>query len=163
MTEDELATIEMRATKASDGEWGVLRDDIGIVEGDEETGQWVSEVFATLPTGHVVNREANAAFILRSRADVIALVAEVRRLTAELSHAGQPRYSGDASVAVDAINAAFNRGAEAMREAAAKACDDIAAEWLSKPSDQYSNDECFAADNAASGAALAIRALKVAP
>jgi len=54
--------------------------------------------------------------------DVPALLAEVRRLTAELSYAGRPRYSGDTSVAVEAIDAAFTRGVEAMREAATKAC-----------------------------------------
>ena len=59
--------------------------------------------------------------------DVPALLAEVRRLTAELSYAGRPRYSGDASVAVEAIDAAFTRGVEAMREAAAKACE---SHWL---------------------------------
>lgn len=52
--------------------------------------------------------------------DVAALVAEVRRLKSELAHAGRPRYSGDASVMVDAIDAAFNRGVEAMSSQVAR-------------------------------------------
>lgn len=94
--------------------------------------------------------------------DVPALVAEVRRLTAELSHAGQPRYSGDASVAVDAINAAFNRGVEAMREAAAN---------LATTTARGSEAALYHAECEASGSqwsmggfmASRIRALKVAP
>ena len=82
------------------------------------------------------------------RIDVVALVAEVRRLTAELAHAGRPRYSGDASVVVDAIDAAFTRGVEVTREACADLCD-------ARAVDEGSNALQFAAN--------AIRALKVAP
>ena len=120
MTEDELATIEARANASQPEPWWVV-----TVGKDHDDGpshiimsEYVSitEAFA----GGEIPQAVDAEFMAKARTDVPALVAEVRRLTAELSCAGRPRYSGDASVAVEAIDAAFTRGVEAMREAAAK-------------------------------------------
>ncbi len=110
MTEDELATIEAMPVPvhhqcAECSALATLRcEECGSAVCAEHTddghgGRWVT-----------IERNDTTARV--------ALVAEVRRLTAELSYAGRPRYSGDASVAVEAIDAAFNRGVEAMREAA---------------------------------------------
>lgn len=83
----DLDAIEATATNASSGEWGVLRDDVGVIEGDEETGPYISEVFATLPTGYVVNRKANAAFLVRARTDVLALLRALRERDAVIATA----------------------------------------------------------------------------
>jgi hypothetical protein len=99
--------------------------------------------------------EALRAEVARLQDERDATIAEVRRLTAELSNAGRPRYSGDASVAVEDIDAAFNRGVEAMREAAAKACE---SHWLGgdrEPARETSRVLAVVATD--------IRALKVAP
>lgn len=99
MTEDELATIEARANASQPGPWWVV-----TVGKDHDDGpshivmsKYVSitEAFA----GGEIPQSVDAEFMAKARADVPALVAEVRRLTAER-------------------DAAFNRGVEAMREAA---------------------------------------------
>ena len=134
MTDDELAAIDARARRR--------RIDVPLPRctHDEERGHapWCQDCDRDR------QERIGPTFETHGRADVVALIAEVWRLRNER-------------------DAAFNRGVEAMREAAAKVCDRTAAEWMEKPSTQYSNDECFAADNAASGAAFEIRALKVTP
>ena len=100
MTEDELATIEARANASQPGPWWVV-----TVGKDHDDGpshiimsEYVSitEAFAGGEIPHAVDAE----FMANARTDVVALVAEVRRLTAER-------------------DAAFTRGVEAMRDAAA--------------------------------------------
>ena len=99
MTEDELATIEARANAAQPGPWWVV-----VVGKNHDDGpshiimsEYVSitEAFA----GGEIPQAVDAEFMAKARTDVPALVAEVRRLTAER-------------------DAAFNCGVEAMREAA---------------------------------------------
>jgi len=101
--------------------------------------------------------------------DVAALVAEVRRLKSELAHAGRPRYSGDASVVVDAIDAAFNRGVDAMREAAAKVAAECASERGHTQATMFATgrpDDAFVVGikgGEASRIEALIRAIKVTP
>ena len=122
MTPEELATIEARANEAQPGPWWVVT--VGKNHDDGPSHVIMSEHVSITEAfaGGEIPQATDAAFMAKSRTDVPALLAEVRRLTAELSYAGRPRYSGDASVAVEAIDAAFTRGVEAMREAATKAC-----------------------------------------
>lgn len=127
MTPEELATIEARANEAQPGPWWVVT--VGKNHDDGPSHVIMSEHVSITEAfaGGEIPQATDAAFMAKSRTDVPDLIAEVRRLTAELSYAGRPRYSGDASVAVEAIDAAFTRGVEAMREAAAKACE---SHWL---------------------------------
>ena len=121
MTPEELATIEARANEAQPGPWWVVT--VGKNHDDGPSHVIMSEHVSITEAfaGGEIPQATDAAFMAKSRSDVPDLIAEVRRLTAELSYAGRPRYSGDASVAVEAIDAAFTRGVEAMREAATKA------------------------------------------
>ena len=123
MTPEELATIEARANEAQPGPWWVVT--VGKNHDDGPSHVIMSEHVSITEAfaGGEIPQATDAAFMAKSRTDVPDLIAEVRRLTAELSYAGRPRYSGDASVAVEAIDAAFTRGVEAMREAATKACE----------------------------------------
>lgn len=85
-------------------------------------------------------------FERRGRFDVLALVAEVRRLTAERDEV-------------------FTRGVEAMREAAAKACNDRAAELDEGVSDDEAetDEEGYGRFQEALALEAMIRALKVSP
>lgn len=86
MSEDELATIEARANAASPEPWAMAVDDDGClcVRIGQSPGYtdvlYMGDLEVTLPTDH-----ANADFIAAARADVPALVAEVRRLRAGLT------------------------------------------------------------------------------
>ena len=132
LTAEDLSVIEVRANAATGGEWVAyepteFRGDIRIAKAFDEypDGRQKNTYVGRLVESHVGHekpRREDGEFIAAARTDVPDLIAEVRRLTAELSYAGRPRYSGDASVAVEAIDAAFTRGVEAMREAATKAC-----------------------------------------
>jgi hypothetical protein len=89
MTEEELKTIEARASAASPGPW--MRNgktDAGwrIDDSDpEKVGMWM----LLNPVG-IVPKDANADFIAEAREDVPRLVAEIRRLKAELIKAYEP-------------------------------------------------------------------------
>lgn len=155
MTPEELATIEARANEAQPGPWWVVT--VGKNHDDGPSHVIMSEHVSITEAfaGGEIPQATDAAFMAKSRTDVPDLIAEVRRLTAELSYAGRPRYSGDASVAVEAIDAAFTRGVEAMREAAAKACEN---HWLGgdrEPARETSRVLAVVATD--------IRALKVSP
>lgn len=91
MTEDELSAIEARAQAATEGPWeagpnGMARpwEANGIVvrpAGEFPYGEWIGD----FGRRGDMDRIANAKFIAHARADVPALVAEVRRLTDEFA------------------------------------------------------------------------------
>lgn len=81
MTEQELAEITERASKATPGPWWHKDGWEGAMPGDE----WY--VYQEQPLGEIIccpcrsnPSEANAEFIAHAREDIPALLAEVRRL-----------------------------------------------------------------------------------
>jgi outer membrane murein-binding lipoprotein Lpp len=136
MTPEELATIEARANEAQPGPWWVVT--VGKNHDDGPSHVIMSEHVSITEAfaGGEIPQATDAAFMAKSRTDVPDLIAEVRRLTAER-------------------DAAFARGVEAMREAAAKACE---SHWLGgdrEPARETSRVLAVVATD--------IRALKVAP
>ncbi|HEY9372822.1 hypothetical protein [Streptomyces sp.] len=83
-TDQQLNDIEARATAATDGPW--CTDSWEIYQGTEyEPGLslWTGETCRG--TGSLEQDRADAAFVAHARTDVPALLAEVRRLRAELA------------------------------------------------------------------------------
>ncbi len=81
MNEQELEQIEARAAKATPGPWEV-DNDLSVYTKDGGHGTpWT--LFDTV--GNEGEDNPNADFIAHAREDIPALIAEVRRLTAELT------------------------------------------------------------------------------
>lgn len=87
MTDEELAEIEARAAKATPGPWVVAPWDgdegnvrLTVTVGPDAGGWMVADGDWHGPGDAPHDREANAAFMAAARADVPALLAEVRRL-----------------------------------------------------------------------------------
>lgn len=85
MTEAELSAIEARVNAATPGPWNVIEEnDVG--PNDEGYWAWleVGPAKVDMPTGgpekEKKQAESDAEFIAHARADVPALIAEVRRL-----------------------------------------------------------------------------------
>ena len=83
MTEDELATIDARATEATPGPWSYPGDPWTFVH--DASGRSLLDLDE--PRGFE-QTQRDAAFIAASREDVPALVAEVRRLREALAWYG---------------------------------------------------------------------------
>ena len=79
MTEQELTAIEERATAATMGPWDGTKNS-GVVS--KHTRDHVFETGCGCCTDKALSAE-DAAFIAAARVDVPALIAEVRKLTAE--------------------------------------------------------------------------------
>lgn len=92
MTEEDLATIEARAERATAGPWEASANYlIG--------GWWVQDPVAKDREGEVLDggSEADCVFVAHARSDVPALVAEVRRLRAALTRSEQA-HAADAEM-----------------------------------------------------------------
>lgn len=121
MPDIDLDAIEARANAATAGPW--CTDDWEIFQGTEyEPGisLWIGETCRG--TSDLEQDRADATFVAHARTDVPALVAEVRRLRAELaSDRAEPRdtsvFTAPAVVATLVTAGAENRAA-ALREAA---------------------------------------------
>ena len=102
MTDEELREIEARAEAATPEPWregNTGRDDPGWVELDagEDEGTGIAQVVNGSGTGRIArarwswisddDTRANTSFIAHARADVPALIAEVRRLQSALATA----------------------------------------------------------------------------
>lgn len=82
LTDDELAAIEARAAAATPGEWHFYPAD--PLDRAEVFVREPLTLVAQCPRAHG-HGDANAAFIARARTDVVALLAEIRRLRAGLT------------------------------------------------------------------------------
>lgn len=84
MTNEELDAIESRASAAIPGHW--TAGEIGVVTTDAKVSERYDQVASVLPIcdrkGHCY-QDDTTRFIAHARADVPALIAEVRRLRAE--------------------------------------------------------------------------------
>ena len=100
MTEWELAEIEARAQAATVGPWETKRaaigTDVGIVAAIHGSRHVLAEVWSQVDALPPDEQRAfsDARFIAHARADVPKLVAEVRRLRAELER-GSDGQSGE--------------------------------------------------------------------
>ena len=83
MTEEELTAIEARAAAATVGPWRHDTDG-GAIGAVEAGGMALAQVQQRVPRDNA-RRDLDAAFIAAARADVPALVAEVRRLRTEVA------------------------------------------------------------------------------
>ena len=88
MNEQELQAIEERANAATLGEWGTVRasNDVRIWRDDCIVAIF-PDAMPYYTTAH--NADADAAFCVTARADVPALIAEVRSLRAKLDAVGE--------------------------------------------------------------------------
>lgn len=99
MRESELAAIEARAQAAAPGPWAWARD-YGMSDGRhwcleqpgnrEYTASWALVLMSTQPTGideQPFDQHPDLQFVAHARADIPALVAEVRRLRELLQRA----------------------------------------------------------------------------
>lgn len=89
MTEEELKVIEARAAAAAPGPWMRNGKTAAGWRIDDADPSRLGIVFILTPTA-IVPGDANAAFIAEARDDVPVLIAEVRRLKAELIKAHEP-------------------------------------------------------------------------
>jgi hypothetical protein len=107
LTESELAAIEARAAKATEGPWVNMPD--GPFWGEIKTARLEGEggwsTIAEMPEAD--DREADFDFIAAAREDVPALVAEIRRLRTAL---------GDIYDAAESLNEARLAALEALGE-----------------------------------------------
>jgi hypothetical protein len=86
LTEQQLTDIETRANAATAGPW--CTDSWEIYQGTEYQpgAEWIGE---TCRAGEMDDSRADAEFVAAAREDVPALLAEVRRLRAELDEAAE--------------------------------------------------------------------------
>lgn len=84
MTDEELNEIESRASAATPGQW--TAGEIGVVTTDAKISERYDQVASVLPIcdrkGYCY-QDGTTRFIAHARADIPALIAEVRRLKAE--------------------------------------------------------------------------------
>ena len=92
MTEEELTAIEARAAAATVGPWRHDTDG-GAIGAVEAGGMALAQVQQRVPRDNA-RRDLDAAFIAAARADVPALVAEVRRLRTLVERAFQEGQDG---------------------------------------------------------------------
>ncbi len=81
MNEEELKTIEERASKATDGPWHTQTPD----------ARWLMmNAYA-----YCLDKSEDAEFIAKAREDIPALIAEVRRLKEVIDDIGYERLESD--------------------------------------------------------------------
>jgi hypothetical protein len=132
MNLDDLTIEEVRAIQITDirarlaartpGSWLAKLDNHGwCIDGvlDEGTPRERMETLARLCSGSPASDTSDACFIASAADDIAILLAEVERLTAEVERLQSDPLPAAAWVR-EVQQAAYRRGAEAMREAAAQ-------------------------------------------